>query len=149
VPNILFYDSTRPLLIPSGTHACLYGDGLFEAFPAQASRFAAVRWITVLGNYLKCGIADYEPGNEVFNPGVLRTWAKGRAAMNCRARVYCDRENLANAQVEVSGLTNVSFWISTLDGNTLSANYLPDMWGVQYAGGETANFDTSILYGEW
>lgn len=149
VTDILFYDSTRPLLIPSGTHACLYGDGLYEAFPAQASRFAAVRWITVLGNYTTCGIADYEPGNAVFEPHQLRTWAQGRANMGCRGRVYTSRDNLANAQVEVSGLTNISWWIATLDGDRLSTDYLPDMWGVQFLGSPTATYDTSVLYGEW
>jgi hypothetical protein len=58
--------------------------------------------------------------------------------------------NLALARERVVGLENVIWWLATLDGDKLSAGYegLP-MWGVQYAGGPRASYDTSILYGEW
>ena len=61
-----FYDSTRPKLIPAGAHACLYFDGKYAATKQDAKRFAAVRWITVLGNHRDCGVADYEAGNEIY-----------------------------------------------------------------------------------
>jgi hypothetical protein len=146
----LFYDSTRPALIPANSNVCLYGDGEFSAIDYDISRFAAVRWITVLGS-VGCGIADYEPGNLVYtSPGALRVWAQGRKIGGHRARIYCDRDHLAQAQNEVFGLENVLWWIATLDGDRLTADYngLP-MWGVQYAGGPAANYDTSILYGVW
>ncbi len=144
-----FYDSTQPDLIPAGTHACLYYDGEFAAPPEQARRFAAVRWITVLGNYADCGIADFEAGNAVFSePGALRSFVEGRHKMGVRARVYCDRANLPTVRSELDGLTYL-VWIGTLDGDKLSANYTPGLWGVQYAGGMTADYDTSVLYGVW
>lgn len=144
-----FYDSTQPALIPQGSHACLYYDGDYAATAAQAKRFAATRWITVLGDYAHCGIADFEAGNAVFSqPGALRAFVAGRRKMNVRARVYCDRANLPTVRSELEGLEYL-VWISTLDGDKLSANYTPGLWGVQFAGGMTAEYDTSVLYGVW
>ncbi len=144
-----FYDSTQPAEIPEGAHACLYFDGDYAAAPAQAKRFAATRWITVLGDYRNCGIADFEAGNEVYaQPGALRAYVEGRLGMNVRARVYCDLANLPTVRSELEGLQYL-VWLSTLDGNKLSAGYTPGLWGVQYAGGPTAAYDTSVLYGVW
>lgn len=144
----IFYDSTRPQLIPAGANALLYGDGDYKATAEQAKRFKAVRWITVLGSS-NCGAADFERGNEVFDPGKLRAWALARKAMGCRARVYTDLANLAAAREEVAGLDNVVWWLATLDGNKLDAGYVKLLWAVQYAGGPDADYDTSILYGTW
>jgi hypothetical protein len=144
-----FYDSTQPAKIPAGSHACLYFDGDYAATPADAKRFAATRWITVLGDYRNCGIADFEAGNEVFSkPGALRAFVEGRKSMNVRARVYCDLSNLPTVRSELGGLEYL-VWLGTLNGNKLSADYTPGLWGVQYAGGPTAAYDTSILYGVW
>jgi len=144
-----FYDSTQPDLIPADTHACLYYDGLYAATPEQAKRFAAVRWITVLGDYRNCGIADFEAGNEVYDrAGALREYVQGRINMGVRARVYCDRANLELVRADLEGLSYL-VWIGTLDGNKLSPDWTSGLWGVQYAGGETAPYDTSILYGVW
>jgi hypothetical protein len=95
VAGMDFYDSTRPDLIPADTAACLHYDGLYAATPEQAKRFKAVRWITVLGDYRNCGIADFE------------------------ARLYCDRSNLELVRADLKGL-NYLVWIGTLDGNKLS-----------------------------
>jgi hypothetical protein len=144
-----FYDSTQPAEIPAGAHACLYFDGDYAATPEQAERFAATRWITVLGDYSNCGIADFEAGNEVYSqPGALRAFVQGRKNMNVRARVYCDLSNLPTVRSELDGLDYL-VWLSTLDGNKLSAGYTPGLWGVQFAGGPTAVYDTSVLYGVW
>jgi hypothetical protein len=144
-----FYDSTQPERIPAGAHACLYYDGDYKATAEQAKRFAAVRWITVLGNYQNAGCADYEAGNEVFSqPNALRTWVQGRIDMKTRARVYCSRDNLAEVRSKLEGLDYL-VWLATLDGNKLSAGYTPGLWGVQYDGGPTAAYDTSVLYGTW
>ena len=105
------------------------------------------RWITVMGNFRDCGIADFEAGNPVFGEqGRLRAWVQGRANMGARARVYCDRSNVPLVQQELAGLSWL-WWIATLDGNKLSPSYLPGMWGVQYTGNN--RYDTSVLYGEW
>jgi len=149
VTRMDFYDSTQPNLIPAGSHACLYYDGDYAANPAEAKRFAAVRWITVLGDYRNCGIADYEQGNAVYSePGALRAYVEGRKNMGTRARVYCDRANLPKVRSALEGL-NYLVWIGTLDGDKLSPGYTPGLWGVQFAGGPTAEYDTSVLYGVW
>jgi hypothetical protein len=149
VAGVDFYDSTRPDLIPADTAACLYYDGLYAATPEQAKRFRAVRWITVLGDYRHCGIADFEAGNEVYDKaGKLREYVQGRVNMGARARVYCDRSNLAKVRADLEGLSYL-VWIGTLDGNKLSPDWTPGLWAVQFAGGETAAYDTSILYGVW
>ena len=142
-----FHDSARVGLIPGGA-AALYHDGRFAATPEQAKRFSRVRWITVIGDYRNCGIIDYEPGEADYTPGRLRAFVQGRKDMNCRARVYCNRSDLAGAQKAVEGLP-VEWWISTLDGNKLHAGWIQGLWAVQYAGGMTAQYDTSVLYGEW
>jgi hypothetical protein len=144
-----FYDSTQPDKIPARAHACLYYDGDYKATPEQAARFTAVRWITVLGDYEHCGIADFEAGNAVFSkPGALRAFVEGRNHMNVRARVYCDLSNLPKVRAELEGLDYL-VWLGTLDGNKLSAGYTGGLWAVQYAGGVNAPMDTSVLYGVW
>jgi hypothetical protein len=144
--DTIFYDSVTPSLIP-GPNVCLYYDGEFAASASQAKRFKAVRWITVLGNWQECGIADFEAGNPVYGQsGKLREWVQGRANMGARARVYCDRSNIPLVQEELKGLSWL-WWIGTLDGDKLSPSYLPGMWGVQYTGNN--RFDVSVLYGEW
>jgi hypothetical protein len=145
----LFYDSVAPAKIPIGTSACLYYDGDYAATQDDASRFQRVRWITVEGDYEHCGIADYEAGNEVFSEeGELEVWVKGRIAMGKRARVYCDRDNLPEVR-ELLGDLDYLVWVSTLDGDPLTASWTEGLWAVQYRGGASAEFDTSVLYGEW
>jgi hypothetical protein len=159
-----FYDSASQRFPAGAEYVALYGDGDYRAPVSVARRFAHVRYITVLGDYATCGIADWEKGNAVFRSGVLRTWAQGRKRMNCLARVYCDRSNAPEALEQVAGMGNVRWWISTLDGNALwTAEELAadlrdnwhadiaaaDLWGVQFAGGMTAAWDTSTLFGAW
>lgn len=140
-----FYDSTRPQLIPAGaTHAALYYDGDFAAPHNQAARFPFVRWITVLGDFEHAGIADYEPGNKVFDvPGLLRDYVQGRINMGVRARVYTDRSNLDRVHEQLGSLPYV-VWLSTLDGSKPAG-----FWAVQFQGGPAAQFDVSELNGEW
>jgi len=147
------YDSTKPGMMPVNSHALVYWDGRYKVSPSDPvlKRFAAVRWITVLGDYDNAGAVDYEAGNHVYSaPGVLRTYVQGRAARNMRARVYHDRSDTGRVLAELFGLEgHFEHWVATLDGNKLSAGYLPHMWAVQYAGGITSGYDTSILYGDW
>jgi hypothetical protein len=144
-----FYDAVEPASIPMHTAACLYYDGRYAAMPTEAGLFSQVRWITVLGDYQHCGIADYERGNPVFGAaGALEAWVSGRAAMGKRARVYCNRVTLPDVRARLAGLDWL-LWIATLDGDQLARDWAPNLWAVQYAGGPTAAFDTSILYGEW
>lgn len=143
-----FHDSARWGLIPKAAPAALYYDGRYAAPASAASQFPRVRWITVTGDWQHAGIIDYEYGEPDYRPVALRAWAEGRIQHNMRARVYCNRSTLPAAQAAVKGLP-VEWWVSTLDGDKLSAGFVPGLWAVQYEGGMTAQFDTSVLYGEW
>jgi hypothetical protein len=145
---MIFYDSTDPSMIPEGGPACLYYDGDYAAHAGAADRFKAVRWITVTGDYEHCGIADFEPGNPVYGPGRLIDFVRGRMQMKKRARVYCNRVDLPDVRNLLEGLDWL-LWIATLDGDQLSASYATNLWAVQYAGGVSAAYDTSVLYGAW
>jgi hypothetical protein len=161
----LFYDSARPELIPAGaTHAALYRDGDYGAAGiTSAARFLHHRWITVLGDFGGAGIADYEPGNAIFEPGRLSQWAGARAAYGLGYRTYCDRDNAGRAWRELGGLApGALWWISTLDGVVRTAAELSAelhelgapvpagrIWGQQFAGGENSAYDTSVLLGQW
>jgi hypothetical protein len=147
-----FYDSTNPDAIPEGSSACLYWDGDFAAQPAAARRFKATRWITVLGGTEAAafaGIADFEAGNEVYSkPELLHAWVAARQAAGHRARVYCDRADLAKVRATLGSLPYL-VWLATLDGDKLNRAWTSGLWAVQYAGGPRAPYDTSVLYGEW
>lgn len=144
-----FFDSVNPALIPYGAAACIYWDGDFAAAPTATARFTRVRWITVLGDWRAASIADFEAGNEVFiRPGALVDFVEGRHAIGKRAIVYCDRDNLPLVRELLQTDKPYQVWIGTLDGNKLSADWTPDLWGVQYLGGQ--RWDKSILYAkEW
>jgi hypothetical protein len=157
-----FYDSTQPEKIPAGSHALLYYDGDYMADLAAAKRFAAVRWITVLGNFVNCGAADFEPGNAVFSKaGALRKFVIGRQEMGCLARVYTDLSNAAAAHAQVGDLPNVRWWVAAYGPKMTAAQVVAamkahgaavaeaDVWGLQYEGGVKADYDTSVLYGTW
>jgi hypothetical protein len=163
----LFYDAVTPAAIPARADACLYVDGLYAATAQQAARFAAVRWITVIGGAAiarRSGCADYEPGNPVYStPGALRAWAAERHAMGCRARPYFDRADAARAWEQVHDLPNVFPWVATLSGTRQTAEELAAdladnwgapipadrLWGNQFQGGIRAPYDVSILLGTW
>jgi hypothetical protein len=146
-----FYDAASPGSIPAGSYACLYADGLYKASAQQAARMKAVRWITVLGGAdaaAYAGCADFEAGNPVYEGSALREWVQGRQAKGMRARVYTDLANLPLVRMRCAEL-KYEVWLATLDGRKLSANYTSGLWAVQFAGGVTAPYDVSCLYGEW
>lgn len=125
-------------LVTSGiTHACFYADGDFRV-PATARpvvrKVPFRRWITTTGEFPHAGIADYEPGNIVFDqPGRLRMWAFNRLTEHRSIPiVYSDRVDVPAALRELSRLPRLH-WIATLDGKEwtpeeLSAN-LRDEFG--------------------
>lgn len=145
-----FYDSTQPAKIPTGALACLYADGDFASGLVNLGRFAGVKWITVLGSQF-AQIADFERGNGVFgNTGALRAWAGGVAHQGLEPIVYCDLANLATVRARLAGLGRPYLvWLATLDGNQLNARYTTGLFGVQFQGGLTADYDLSVLYGTW
>jgi hypothetical protein len=162
----LFYDAVTPANIPEGAYACLYVDGDYAAPPPAWRRFARTRGITVLGGAAaaaQAGAGDFEAGNALFQPDRLTDWVAARHAMNCRARVYCDRANLPRAHALVGAAPNVVWWLSTLDNHEWSAAELladvlaveqialepSSLWAVQYAGGMNAPVDTNILFGDF
>jgi hypothetical protein len=160
-----FYDAAEPANIPGGAHACLYHDGLYAATPAQAKRFAAVRWITVLGGALAAkstGCFDWELHNANFpDPSLLVSWAQERKAMNCRARVYSDVSNLKAAWDAVGHEPNVVWWIALYGRGPLTAAQLAaavawaapvpaaKMWAQQYEGDATGGVDRDVLLSNW
>jgi hypothetical protein len=167
-----FYDSARWGLIPAKADALLYYDGRYAATHADAKRFTAVRWITVLGGATAAphaGAIDYEQGNLAYEGSQLADWVLARKAMNTRARVYCSRADAAKAHALVGGQPNVVYWLATLDGDSswtaakMSANLahgdggavtpvsIPAsrIWGIQWKGGPTAPFDESTLCSAW
>lgn len=164
-----FYDSARFGLIPAGSDAALYVDGRFAVPAADWGRFGKTRGITVIGGAsaaAHAGAIDFELYNPAFSGDGLREWALARKAMNCRARVYIDRANLQRAKNLVGDLPNVCYWVSTLqldNGRQWTVTDLiadifavehvmltPEVvWAVQFAGGMTAAYDTSLLLGDW
>jgi len=162
-----FYDSTRPWLIPAGTKAAaLYYDGLYGTAGRNAAHlFTLVRWITITGDALHCGIADYEPLNPVFaQPGILRGWAEYRLTRQQRARVYVQRSLAARALAELGPAgrdPRCQFWIPTGDNETWTAEQLAadlagnwgapipasQLWANQNVPGGT--WDRSDLFGAW
>jgi hypothetical protein len=152
--NTFFYDTVADKLhtIPSDRHVCTYGDGKFKASVDQTRRFfQPVRWITIAANYENCGIIDFERGNPCYaDPSLLLDFVNGRIRMRKRARVYHDRADTGLVQHILTSMRGKYLnWVATLDGNELSPSFLPDMWGVQFKGGPKANYDESILYGQW
>jgi hypothetical protein len=156
--------------LPLRSQLMLYGDGDYAAPPTAAKQLdaIAVRYITVTGDYRGCGAIDWEPNNPCFTPGTLRSYVRGRRALNVMARVYCDRANAAEAIAALRDFGNGSllsynklfWWISTLDNHEWSAvelaaelthNWdapiLPQaLWGNQFA---TGSYDTSTVYGRF
>lgn len=114
---VQFYDSSDVANIPlEADHAALYGDGAYQVSGTQIPPHITYRrWITVLG-LNTCGIADFEPGNAVFeDKQALRQWAAEHHAIDQGIPiVYTDRENAAAAVQRCTGLL-VYYWISTLD----------------------------------
>lgn len=161
----IFYDSARYGLIPAGADAALYYDGRYAVTPEQAQRFGHVRWITIAGGAAAAahaGAIDWEYGNLAFEGNQLLEWAQARQAMNARARVYVDFANLPRAHSLVGSLPCVAWWLATLDGVGRTAEGLAVMaqqhgvtldpsriWAQQYAGGMTAAFDISIVFGDF
>lgn len=161
----VFFDSTRPTRIPAGSSVAAYADGAY-AWPSSAlRRFARARWITIGRLWSACGIADYEPGNPVYEqPGWLRDFAFGRLDHGWRARIYCDRFDAAAALERLGELAaddRVLWWIATLDNMAWTAAELAAdlaaswhapipaarIWACQNTPGP--GWDRSILYGEW
>jgi hypothetical protein len=159
---IKFFDSASGAIEP-GRRAALYIDGSFRASEIEKLAHPHHRWITVLGDP-QASCADYEPGNALYEPGVLRAWATARRALGEHdvVRVYCDRADAAKAAAEVAGIPHL-WWISTLDGKRWTASELASdltadfgvdinpahIWANQYQGGPHAAEDVSDLFGEW
>jgi hypothetical protein len=150
---INFYDSADHVFPEGAEYVCLYADGKYAVPDTEGGKFPHVRWITVLGgaNAAKyAGIIDYEEGNEAFDGNNLLEFVQARVDAGLRARVYTDLNNFPSVRSKLASLDNrYLVWIATLDGNKLSPEFAGDLWGVQYAGGPTADYDTSVLYGTW
>lgn len=128
-----FFDAANWPAIPRGSSAMLYQDGQYAApadAPAQLGLQRA-RWITVVNNYRRCGAIDLfeQPW---WSPALLRSYVRGRRAMDARARVYTD-EAAAAEQVaalrdspggQLLAYPGLVWWVATLDGRQLTADQL-------------------------
>lgn len=171
-----FYDSnpgdfdTDPGHYPPGAQrAVLYADTSVEAGyrPQPNPGVPLVRYNTRRAGAEAApyaGVCDYEAHNLAYSPGRLGAWAHERNALHMRARVYCNRSDVATAFPQVDGLGNVSWWIATLDNNP---HWTPELivasvravtgkviapeavWGIQWGNGEVTGYDTSYLTGTW
>jgi hypothetical protein len=158
---IEFYDSASREFPAGAGYVLLYADGRYKATPAQAARWPHVRWITVLGGTAAAayaGAADFEPGNEAFDPGRLRAWAEGRKAGHWLARVYCNLANLPAAHKAVGDLPNVRWWLASWGPQKTAAELAREsgglaeagkIWGQQFAGHPAGGYDSSVLLGTW
>lgn len=172
-----FYDAANWRNIPHGSSAALYGDGLYAA-PSDAPSILGlvrIRFITVIGDYRKAGIIDWEAGNPCFTSEGLIDYVAGRKSMNVRARIYVQRSLVSQALAdldasEIQDLATYSgllWWIPTLDGHQwtaaelqadLAANWnanlpIDTIWGNQWTQipelGSDAIADQSTLFGVW
>ena len=151
----LAYDSVTPGNLPEGSGRYFgYVNGKFANYIAVKSRFphALVMGIDVNGTEpLAARIVDYEKG-DVQAAGTLRSFVEAREKYRPHsATVYCDRANLDAVEDELEGLWHV-LWVSTLDGTKLAGTRTPKgnlIVATQYAGGETALFDTSETLASW
>ena len=155
----VLYDSAFHLDdIPDRAWAMLYGDGAITGWQIHYkwTRFAAVRWITVLGSP-GCGAFDYEQGND---EAAVRSWCQGRHERGQRARLYCGGNNLRAASAALEGLPYL-LWYPTLDGIRRTAAQLVEkiladcgilfpverLWAHQWV--DDGPVDRSELYGRW
>lgn len=163
---IRVYDAASEHFPAGAQYAIPYVDGRYAATAQQVEAIPHVRWNTVLAGEAvaaKAGVCDFEPGNESFeDPAALRAWAEGRAALGSLARCYTNFANLKLAFDRLQGLGNVRWWPATLDNVQRTAVELAAMatrwgvtldpahiWALQYAGGMTAAYDTSLLLSDW
>lgn len=176
---VKFYDSdpgdfdNTPAKVPLGAqYTMLYADTSLEFGyrPQGNPGVPNVRYITRRGNTASedaaryAGAADYEQGNLVYGGGRLGAWAAARNSLGLRARVYCDRADVATAHPQLKGLSNIEWWIATLDNNphwtpalivesveAVSGVVIPAdlIWGIQWGRAGQGGYDTSYLFGEW
>lgn len=157
--------------LPHQSQVMLYKDGRY-AVPANAPQVleaSAVRYITITGDYRGCGAIDWEPGNPCFTAQGIRSYVRGRRALNVDARVYCDRADAAEAIAalwdfghgELLSYPKLMWWISTLDNIQWPQDALAQelanhwgapipagqIWGNQFATGEA--YDTTNVYGRF
>jgi hypothetical protein len=159
-----FYDSASATFPPGAQRAVLYFDGDYAHKGPPDPPVPFLRWMTVIGGRAaaRAGIADYEPGNPVFEtPGALRSWAELRITRRERAIVYSDRADLHLAIGEMGPYLAASpsllWWIPTLDNVTWTpealARDIAYSWhvsilrGTIWANQHTANQHTDA--GEW
>lgn len=148
MPAVLMNDSVNPGTLPNAQYAALYADGDYAAPFTPIQRFPGVKWITVLGSEF-AQIADFEKGNSVFSvPDRLWAWAGAMNHQGTPPIVYCDRSAIPEVESLLASQRHY-LWVATLDGNELAADAYPNLWAVQYAGGGSAIYDTSIVYGPW
>jgi hypothetical protein len=147
--DLIAYDATDPGNIPADAAVILYyGDGKYEWTSDSLARFpkARRRAITVEGDPA-CNIADVEHGDMKPSdvPAFLAAWWQEHPG-GSRGTVYCTRSTLVAVQAICAG-REFNVWLATLDGSQPRSIDPPGtLVAVQYAGGVTAEYDTSIVW---
>jgi hypothetical protein len=138
----LFYDSTRPALIPADAAGVMpYADGDFAWSQADLERFAHAekRSITLTGDPA-ADMIDVEHGAASF--ATAREYIQERSAAGNVPVVYVDRANLPPLRSRCHGLAYFIV-VSTLDGSLYRAR---GVIGCQFDGGPSADYDQTLIY---
>lgn len=113
-PYLQYRDSTNIECLRGYSHVALYIDGKYNQ-SEFIDDFEHVRLYTIYGN-LEAGILDYEPGNPLYGdiPSV-RNYLIGRARLDRRGRIYCDRDDLIHTLFHAVQDLPHEWVIATLD----------------------------------
>jgi len=156
----IMYDSTVISRIPvdSKMVAC-YEDGSYDNYAAAIKAFphAQVIRVDVNGsNPFNSDVLDYEPGDVQALATVVQ-WVRAKHLADSKSQptIYVNRSELIEVVTAVSDAgfelgKDWFLWVSTLDGTWKQYIPVTGVAAVQYTGGVTAAYDTSVvLLDEW
>jgi hypothetical protein len=148
--TLLMADSATPKDIPdnwTGAVAAYINERY--AWPhAQIARFDQVIRISVTGDPAearRARVIDVE--QFAATPADAARFIRERIRLGHHdATVYCSRSRIPEVQAACAGLA-FRFWVADWTGEPHKIHGI-DAWAVQYHGGPSLAFDTSIIYGE-
>jgi hypothetical protein len=148
--TLLMADSATPQNIPdSWTGAVAAYINERYAWPDdQIDRFRRVIRISVTGDAFearRARVIDVE--QFAATPGDARGFIRERMRLGHNdATVYCSRSRIPEVQAACAGLA-FRLWVADWTGEPHRIHGI-DAWAVQYHGGPSLPFDTSIIYGQ-
>lgn len=147
--TLLMADSATPTNIPDSWNGAVaaYIDGEFAWPRHQIARFHQVIRISVTGAASAARAArviDVEQG--AATPADAADFIRERIRLGHHdATVYCSRDTVPAVQKACAGLAH-RLWVADWTGHPHKIHGI-DAWAVQYHGGPSLPFDTSIIYG--